>query len=120
MSHISEFSLEGQQVYYTFILTLFQFALTNEQWVKDALVCLQEALVPVVQATPRPTCNAVRSAAFASHPKCYLNNTFSTVCFLPSDWPLVMNIVGVCYLTLYNSIPTLFVLSILININQYQ
>jgi len=82
-----------------YLSRLSELSPQGQQWVEGVLLCLQKALLPVVTASPRPSCATIRSKAFASHPVCYTNNYAivngsGSICYLPpSDWPVIISIV---------------------------
>lgn len=54
----------------------------GELWSLNTRLCLQEALVPLVDESP--TCQFIENFAFDTHPSCYADSGF---CSLPfSDW----------------------------------
>lgn len=62
--------------------TYHLFSEEGKIWIGEVSKCLQEALVPTLDAGL--TCQQVKDIAFKSHPGCYVN---SGLCSLPfSDW----------------------------------
>lgn len=61
----------------------------GQVWLADANKCMQTQLKTAVTASGA-TCASVRSAAFAAHTQCYLDNTGT--CFPAEDWSVAMSI----------------------------
>ena len=53
----------------------------GQAWIDGTLLCLKEALVPLVEDTTGQTCKTVNDFAFASHVGCYVNNGFCDLAF---------------------------------------
>lgn len=53
----------------------------GQRWMIDTMHCLQLAIVPdAINATPPAMdCQALKDQAFASHPRCYIDNGFCTL-----------------------------------------
>ncbi|KAE8150501.1 hypothetical protein BDV25DRAFT_154199 [Aspergillus avenaceus] len=63
----------------------------GQQWTTDAMLCLQEKLVPYASGSANVTCDELRDYAVGTHAKCYIENGW---CRLPvSDWALVVSFV---------------------------
>lgn len=73
---------------------LGQLSSAGQAWMWGVMNCLQNALLPNLPPQDcTATCQSVSTAAFNSHPKCYVDNGF---CNLPvSDYWAVFNIVGI-------------------------
>jgi hypothetical protein len=52
---------------------LNSFSAAGQAWIFDTMLCLQQAMVPVLQ-TCTADCASFSSAAFDSHPGCYVNS----------------------------------------------
>jgi len=50
---------------------------TGRRWIDDVLVCLQHSLRDTI--TEEASCPDIRTNAFDSHPKCYVDNGFCTL-----------------------------------------
>jgi hypothetical protein len=70
-----------------FTNNLNYFSTDGQAWIFGTMHCLQTAMVPVLEPC-KATCASFRSAAFDSHPKCYVDNG---VCGL--DCPDVLAII---------------------------
>jgi hypothetical protein len=69
-----------------------EFSTMGKQWISDVMYCLQNELVPLLQALKAPTCKNIKDFAFDSHPGCYLK---AGVCTLPlNDWLAIANVIG--------------------------
>jgi hypothetical protein len=84
----------GQKNCNKFQNNLAHFSTAGQNWIWATMSCLQIALVPVVTSVcdTDTACQAIQSAAFASHAKCYVDSGF---CSLPaSDFVAVITTVG--------------------------
>ncbi|KIL63796.1 hypothetical protein M378DRAFT_649865 [Amanita muscaria Koide BX008] len=67
----------------------------GQQWMVDAMHCLQLALVPEATGESKTVqaCDELKDYAFSTHPKCYVDNGFCTL--PPTDWAGIVEIIGV-------------------------
>lgn len=65
----------------------------GQAWVTATMLCLQNKLVPYATGAEKAaSCSALKSAAFATHPSCYVS---SGVCKLPpTDWAIIIQTVS--------------------------
>jgi hypothetical protein len=70
-----------------------RFSAAGQAWIGTVMLCLQDALVPYeTGAEPVDGCAALKEAAFATHPVCYVR---SGVCTLPvADWEVLVHTIG--------------------------
>lgn len=67
-----------------FMQRLSHFSSAGQAWIFRVMTCLQEFLISGPLVTCGLTCDALKTAAFGSHPTCYVD---SGVCDLPvGDW----------------------------------
>ena len=57
---------------------LYLFSANGVNWIWGTMSCLQHALVPVLEPCTA-TCDSLRTAAFDSHPTCYVQNGFCSL-----------------------------------------
>ena len=65
-----------------FLENINQFSESGQTWIKNTLVCLKKALLPLVDQSST-TCQIIHDTAFDSHPKCYVLNGFCDLFFDP-------------------------------------
>lgn len=60
------------------------FSTDGQKWVDGVRKCLQVVLVPLLRPWTKPTCQEIRTKAFASHTPCYLHpgKDFPSICDL--------------------------------------
>ncbi|KAI9866187.1 MAG: hypothetical protein M1813_001748 [Trichoglossum hirsutum] len=75
-----------------FVNNLGFFSPQGQAWIFDTMHCLQAAMVPVLQPCTT-TCDSFRSAAFASHAGCYVDNGVCRLGCLDIVW-LFMTVGG--------------------------
>ncbi|CAB4397273.1 unnamed protein product [Rhizophagus irregularis] len=68
-----------------------RFSNDGKKWVTKTMLCLQNALVPVYNNNTI-TCAEIKSAAFSSHSKCYID---SGLCSIPADWLKIFQIIDI-------------------------
>uniref|UniRef100_Q07JF2 Uncharacterized protein n=1 Tax=Rhodopseudomonas palustris (strain BisA53) TaxID=316055 RepID=Q07JF2_RHOP5 len=71
------------------------FSESGQKWRNKTLLCLQEAIVPKLDISNKPTCDckSMRQYAFDSHVKCYLADP--SICSLSTgDMLKILNAVG--------------------------
>jgi hypothetical protein len=71
-----------------------RFSAKGQKWISDVMLCLQTELVPLISKAPaaKPTCPAIKTFAFNSHPKCYVS---AGVCALPpTDFIALLQVIG--------------------------
>eukprot|EP01122_Echinamoeba_exundans_P003644 TRINITY_DN13720_c0_g1_i1.p1 TRINITY_DN13720_c0_g1~~TRINITY_DN13720_c0_g1_i1.p1 ORF type:complete len:484 (-),score=27.32 TRINITY_DN13720_c0_g1_i1:35-1486(-) len=56
------------------------FSPAGAQWRDKVLICLQQALVPLLSQSPAPSCDELKTAAYESHPACYTDQDTGGVC----------------------------------------
>jgi hypothetical protein len=95
----AEYTCEGTQYAYLidygykfcklYQANLNKFDAKGKKWVHDVRLCLQEALVK--DANCQSNCQQIYNYAFASHPRCYVDNG---VCTLgPGNWKAIVDTV---------------------------
>lgn len=91
-----DYAIGYGQLYCTkFQDNMSKFSERGQKWVVDTMQCLQDALIPEAtgQDPTITTCQKLKSKAFETHPKCYIQ---SGVCQLPrTDWEALLNIIGI-------------------------
>ena len=72
------------------------FSDQGKKWIDSVKLCLQNALLPVLNDPSSYDCDSLKSYAFDTHSKCYLGNDgeFDSICDLPiQDWGAVVSTV---------------------------
>lgn len=83
----------GDKYCQSFVKHENSFTKQGKIWLSDTMMCLQKALVPIIQdSITNQTCRTIRTFALHSHAQCYLQ---SGVCALPlNDWFLIARVIG--------------------------
>ncbi|KAF9891876.1 hypothetical protein FE257_002838 [Aspergillus nanangensis] len=63
----------------------------GQTWVTDAMLCLEEKLIPLATQEEPGTCAELNDYALSSHPDCYVKSGW---CALPlNDWTTILDVV---------------------------
>lgn len=77
-----------------FMKHFLSFSDVGQHWVTATCLCLQNALLPIVNGNGPQTCDAIKNFAVSSHVACY-TDTKPSVCDIPkSDWYTVLVVIG--------------------------
>jgi hypothetical protein len=69
-----------------------KFSPQGQKWIYSVMTCLQEKIVPLVEANTKMTCDKFRSFAYGTHPGCYTLPE-NSICRLPQDWAKLLVII---------------------------
>eukprot|EP01084_Bolivina_argentea_P172384 298611_1 len=91
-----------------FLQNIYEFSTAGQAWIDSVRLCLQTALVPVINTdTSSTTCDDITDAGFATHSNCYIDGG---ICFLsPLDWAKIIGVVNTGLVSSFSAVEEMLV-----------